>query len=669
MLDFFWMGWGPDFNDPSNYINPLFTNDVIAANVGQVNDNQVQQWMEEALSETNPTLREALYKNIQQRLIEEVFPYAWGYVPINYDAYFSDLKGFPSNPMNYMYFYPSYLASNPPPTSNIELQNGDIEISEINVGEFFDIYVGDSTDDSGIEQVRFSSDDVQDGIATGEWTDWNDWNATTGDWNHETKIKRWLFATGGNKEVWAEVIDASGQVARDYKNIHAVEVSLLLTRALELSPIKDFYYIGDTLTATFTIKNERNYPITLDVLTVGGRLNGWIPDEGAPDFTHRFVEIMPHEEYRYEGTITLNHVGNYHFFVAYYIENPSPNEKVLLDENNWNTNINLGEGLTHGSRVKNILVLDEPITPDDFAELRDRIQAKLTEKVVYPPYLLDPDAYDTAWISTAWYSITSWLRQEHLVEKYNELYHTGIIYDLQSLQSLKNAKDALNDGFINLAKTYLNDYYKLQMLSAFSFSSASEFFDNSLQKAQELAYKLLQFCLTTFKIGMYAVNPTIAKYLDFVFIPLQFLFEKDLYGLEEAVVKAGYRAYMKFVFTQIPIENGLSIEDLIKNGVDYNFFPIIANIQNDYITQQQIIEVLEAVFTTLPKAKIVDMMYKLGDLLLSSNEEIIQVKSPVELKVFNSEDEVTGIVNGEVKHQISRSFYSNNIISIYFPDD
>jgi len=118
----------------------------------------------------------------------------------------------------------SSIAPPPPnqlPTCAIELQTNGNPVDNINVGEFFDIYVGDSTDDQGIKEVRFSSDDSQDGNPTGEWTEWYGWGNSSGDWNAANKIKAWAFATGGAKEVWAEVKDGDGQTDKDSANIYA----------------------------------------------------------------------------------------------------------------------------------------------------------------------------------------------------------------------------------------------------------------------------------------------------------------------------------------------------------------------------------------------------------------------------------------------------------------
>ena len=108
-----------------------------------------------------------------------------------------------------------------PPTCVIEPRKDGIEIDEIDVGQFFDIYVGDSSDNIGIREVRFSSDESQDGIATGEWTEWHGWNTSSGDWSADTKIKKWSFATGGNKEGWAELRDFGGNTAQCHANIFA----------------------------------------------------------------------------------------------------------------------------------------------------------------------------------------------------------------------------------------------------------------------------------------------------------------------------------------------------------------------------------------------------------------------------------------------------------------
>ena len=88
--------------------------------------------------------------------------------------------------------------------------------SIVDVGETFDIFVGDSSDDIAIEAVRFASDCYQDDELTDEWTKWYNWESSSGDWNASQKTRIWSFPDGGAKEVWAEVRDFAGQTDTDH---------------------------------------------------------------------------------------------------------------------------------------------------------------------------------------------------------------------------------------------------------------------------------------------------------------------------------------------------------------------------------------------------------------------------------------------------------------------
>ena len=124
MLQLYWIGWGPDYNDPSNFLNPLFTNRSVASNGAQYNGYQaaieagrdplalwdnVQLLMEAGLLESDPVAREAIYDRIQELLIEHDRPWAWGYVSKRHAAWDSNLHGYQQNPMGKEYFYPCYF--------------------------------------------------------------------------------------------------------------------------------------------------------------------------------------------------------------------------------------------------------------------------------------------------------------------------------------------------------------------------------------------------------------------------------------------------------------------------------------------------------------------------------------------------------------------------------
>ena|GEM_PF-5948050 len=91
-------------------------------------------------------------------------------------------------------------------------------IDEIVINEPFDIHVEALI--GSPKQVHFSSDEDQDGLATGGWTDWYDWTTSSGDWDEETKTMAWTFTTSGEKEVCAEIKDDTGS-AKCFANISA----------------------------------------------------------------------------------------------------------------------------------------------------------------------------------------------------------------------------------------------------------------------------------------------------------------------------------------------------------------------------------------------------------------------------------------------------------------
>ncbi|MHA2007053.1 MAG: ABC transporter substrate-binding protein [Promethearchaeota archaeon] len=96
-------GWQADYNDPISMINPLFSSKVDGyLNLGQVKDAFVQQWIEEALEETDEDAREQLYFKIEKRLIEEVYPVIWVESLFFYTTYVSNLHWQP-NPFKYSF--------------------------------------------------------------------------------------------------------------------------------------------------------------------------------------------------------------------------------------------------------------------------------------------------------------------------------------------------------------------------------------------------------------------------------------------------------------------------------------------------------------------------------------------------------------------------------------
>ncbi|MFX1478808.1 MAG: ABC transporter substrate-binding protein [Promethearchaeota archaeon] len=120
-LQLYWYGWDPDYNDPMNFINPLFTNRSIASNGVQYNGweeainqgrnpkdlwDNVQLLMEAQVYETDPVQREKMFHRIQQLLVEQDYPWCWGIADKLIYAYHINLTGVMQNVLGWLYFYP-----------------------------------------------------------------------------------------------------------------------------------------------------------------------------------------------------------------------------------------------------------------------------------------------------------------------------------------------------------------------------------------------------------------------------------------------------------------------------------------------------------------------------------------------------------------------------------
>jgi peptide/nickel transport system substrate-binding protein len=104
-LELYLVGWGPDYNDPSNFINPLFSN-TSGSNSAQVNDHEVQTKMMEALAVTDEAARTVLYTEIQTRIVEVIRPWCFISVSLGRAAWDYRVSNFPRNAMGNIYFYP-----------------------------------------------------------------------------------------------------------------------------------------------------------------------------------------------------------------------------------------------------------------------------------------------------------------------------------------------------------------------------------------------------------------------------------------------------------------------------------------------------------------------------------------------------------------------------------
>ncbi len=190
-------------------------------------------------------------------------------------------------------------------------------------------------------------------------------------------------------ESWGETI--KGPLVTFLEDKETVSTKVQITsslRILESTPHK----VGDTITAEFSIKNTGTAPITFDVLTVGGRLNGTCPQDICPDFTWKEnVTLRSNDVYPYKGELKLKAPGNYHFFTAYRTK-----------DGQWNTTIPTAPGILNKIDIK-------VLPPQDLS---------CPQGVEYPDMAHHKNAFDKAGLRgySTWYVAERWLWDRDEIE-------------------------------------------------------------------------------------------------------------------------------------------------------------------------------------------------------------------------------------------------------------
>jgi peptide/nickel transport system substrate-binding protein len=121
-LELYCIAWGPDYFDPFNIINPLFSNSS-DYNAASVNDPWLQSKLAEAVETTDDSARNTIYHNIQIYLSSNLYPHVFLSHPREYFVYNVNLTNFPHNALGILYFYrcewfPKFIVT--PPTVIID---------------------------------------------------------------------------------------------------------------------------------------------------------------------------------------------------------------------------------------------------------------------------------------------------------------------------------------------------------------------------------------------------------------------------------------------------------------------------------------------------------------------------------------------------------------------
>ncbi|MFX0007148.1 MAG: ABC transporter substrate-binding protein [Promethearchaeota archaeon] len=108
-LHIYFVGWGPDYFETFNMIDPL-VNNASSSNMARINDHHLQNLLAKTAAETDTATRYAYYEQLQGYIIDVQFYH----MPLMYDKLYhvhaATLKNFPYNTMRNLYWYPTYRA-------------------------------------------------------------------------------------------------------------------------------------------------------------------------------------------------------------------------------------------------------------------------------------------------------------------------------------------------------------------------------------------------------------------------------------------------------------------------------------------------------------------------------------------------------------------------------
>ncbi|MFX1375009.1 MAG: ABC transporter substrate-binding protein [Promethearchaeota archaeon] len=106
-LPMYHLGWAPDYIDPENYITPLYSN--TSAIWVNTYDYELEELMLAGELTVDLVARQAIYNEIQRRLVEELFFAAWFMAGKNYDVYQNYVHGWVPNAIARLDLYPVYI--------------------------------------------------------------------------------------------------------------------------------------------------------------------------------------------------------------------------------------------------------------------------------------------------------------------------------------------------------------------------------------------------------------------------------------------------------------------------------------------------------------------------------------------------------------------------------
>jgi membrane protease YdiL (CAAX protease family) len=347
-------------------------------------------------------------------------------------------------------------------------------------------------------------------------------------------------------------------------------------------------------------------------------------------------------------------------------------EKAL---NKWSGN---------GEYVLNLLNEWKTLWNNWYEKVKDRLRhlLEIENSYRYPDYLLDPHHLGT--VAAIWLKVSSW--GEYTRRVYDQLYWSGVMFDRLSQRSLMKTRDFLKKGNIANAEKYLQKYFRHVKLRDDMFTGAADLLDKNLDVVQSLLIAEVSMDLTTLGLST-IIGPEASIAVDWaanlIWAGVEYSFDvitmEQKEAMGEALTKIAIHGITKITLNEILTTkfnflDTKTIPEWIQNREGKYLFPVLCRLFKSEEWQFKLSRIIKGATVEVGVKLTESMIDLLIDLIQKEIEDMLsfqeaELKSPGELRVYDSKGRVTGLLNNKTREEIPRSIYYNGTVMLFNTSD
>ncbi|NIA11458.1 MAG: PKD domain-containing protein, partial [Nitrospiraceae bacterium] len=302
-----------------------------------------------------------------------------------------------------------------------------------------------------------------------------------------------------------------------------------------------------------------------------------------------------------------------------------------------------------------------------FENLHSEIMNKLSDKSYYGrTNLMNPD-YST---NTA----VLWMKLKGADDEYYALYDISLESSNLRAASLKTALDFLREGNGENAEKYIQVADEFGTISNDAYQLSTALFIDVMDDGIFVAGQVKYWSRFASDVGLTVLCPPAGQIFDYIYIGVDFTTDQAIYGTDQAWLNLITNAIVEKTFTSANLDalGGQTIEQYTQNTVGRGAWPIVLDSMYTPQGQIEIVKIVEQAFLqqgidlgqSAAQEFTTNMLNQIKDNSNVDSIQIIELNSPGELRVYDSQGNITGIVNGKIIEEIPYSTYDENNESV-----